>query len=50
MRSQMLFPIRPTQIFFIDRLEVHINTIVKKGAYITLTHPTIIKYVNINLR
>ena len=23
---------------FTDRLEVHINTIVKKGAYITLTH------------
>ena len=23
---------------FIDRLEVHINTIVKKGAFITLTH------------
>ena len=22
----------------VDRLEVHINTIVKKGAYITLTH------------
>ena len=39
---------------FIDRLEVHINKIVKKGAYITLTHThihtTIIKYVNINLR
>ena len=24
--------------YFIDRLEVHINTIVKKGAFITLTH------------
>ena len=39
---------------FIDRLEVHINTIVKKGAYITLTHThthiTIIQYVNINIR
>ena len=41
---------------FIDRFEVHINIIVKKGAYITLTpppphtHTTIIKYVNINLR
>ena len=23
---------------FIDRLEVHINTILKKGAYINLTH------------
>ena len=32
---------------FIDKLEVHINTIVKKEAYITLahTHTTIIKYV-----
>ena len=46
---------------FIDRLEVHINTLVKKEAHIILTHTppppphthtptTVIKYGNINLR
>ena len=34
-------------LLLIDRLEVYINTIVKKGAYITLTHtPTHTYYYN----